>query len=277
VKRLVFFLLLCAPAWAQGPGSPRVAGPDSGGDILREVRFDQNLGAQVPLDLQLIGEAAPFHRKGGGKSETLRDLLGGKPAILDLGYYECPMLCHQVQSGLVDSLKLMKWTVGQQFRVLTISIDPRERPDLARRQKDLTVSRYDRPLDPLGWRFLTGTPTELVTLTQAVGFRAIYDRRIQQFAHPAGLVILTPQGVVSSYLYGISFSARALQRGLEKAASAQVGTPVDPVLFLCYHYDPATGRYSLEILKVIRLFGISFALLLFGAVGMWVYRERKSS
>ena len=264
MRTILLLLLLAtmsAPIRAQGLPS------GDGHDPLRDIGFDQKLGEVVPSDLQLIDED--------GRSESLGDLLGGKPAILDLGYYHCPMLCGQVENGLLDSLKGVDWTVGRQYRVLTVSIDPRERPDLARHHKARTLSRYDRQIDPNGWRFLVGTPAELVRLTQAVGYRAIYDRRIDQFAHPAGLVLLTGQGKISSYLYGISFPSRALSRGLEKAAQERVGTPVDPILYLCYHYDPATGRYSLEIMRVVQLCACGTLLLLFGCVGTWLWRERR--
>jgi protein SCO1/2 len=254
---LLFLLLGMRPPQAQAQGH----------DPLRDVGFDQKLGDSVPLDLQLVDES--------GQPRRLGELLGGKPAILDLGYYGCPMLCGQVENGLVDSLKGMDWTVGKQYRVLTVSIDPRERSPIAARHKERALSRYDRSVDAAGWRFLVGTPAEIVRLTGAVGFRAVYDRKLDQFAHPAGIVILTGQGKISSYLFGISFPSRAIERGLEKAAEERVGTPIDTILYLCFHYDPSTGRYSLQIVRLVQACGCASVLLLAGCVTLWLRRERR--
>lgn len=245
---LLLTLLLSLPASAEPP----------------PVGFEQKLGATVRGDLQLMDEQ--------GQGTAFKDLLDGRPTLLVLGYYGCPMLCHQVQSGLVDSLQLLEWSAGREFNVLTVSIDARERPKLARRKKHAYLSRYDRPQAETGWRFLTGADGQLKELQRAVGFSATYDPDTDQFAHAAGLVVLTPEGTVSSYLMGISFPARALKLALQRASSGTVGSPVDQILLLCYQYDPSTGRYSLAITRIVQLAGIGSALLL-AAWLIWAHRR----
>lgn len=252
---------LLRPALAPPPTPP--ANP------MSQTGFDQNLGVTVPADLQLLDER--------GRSRTFAELQGGKPTLLVLGYYGCPMLCNQIRTGLLDSLKMLDWTAGKEFRVITVSIDPRERAADASRVKETTLRRYDRPMDPDGWRFVTGTPAEIVRLCDVVGFRAKYDRATDQFAHPAGLVILTPQGQVSSYQFGINFPHLALQKGLQKASEEQIGTKIDPLLFLCYHYDPATGRYSLAIMRIVQMAGLATVLILGAVVTLYLRKERKAA
>lgn len=227
-----------------------------------QVEFRQNLGTRVP-DVQLIDET--------GRASSLLDLAGGRPTLLVLGYYHCPMLCHQVQSGLVDSLRTLDWSAGKEFTVLTVSIDPRERPALALAKQTSYLSRYDRPGAALGWRFLTGSPGQLLALQQAVGFDSVYDRDSDQYAHPAGIVVLTPDGRVSSYLLGIDFPARALKLALQRAAAGNLGSPADRLLLLCYHYDPTTGRYGFAIMRSLQLACLVTLLL----VGRFVLRGRR--
>lgn len=228
------------------------------------VAFEQKLGARVPGQLLLVDEQ--------GEEVTFQDLLDGRPAILVLGYFGCPMLCHQVQSGLVDSLSQLDWSAGKEFNVLAVSIDSRERPELARHKKKAYLSRYARPDAERGWRFLTGPDLQLDRLQDTVGFRASFDPKTDQFAHPAGVVVLTPEGTVSSYLLGISFPPRALKLALGRASSGRVGGPVDQIALLCYQYDPSTGRYSLAITRLVQMAGIGCALLL-GAWLLWAHRR----
>jgi protein SCO1/2 len=229
---------------------------------IPRVDFVQNLGARVPGDLVLLDEA--------GSSRSLAELTGGKPTLLVLGYFRCPMLCHQIESGLVDSLKQLDWTVGREFTVLSVSIDPRERPELAARKKATYLSRYDRVGAASGWRFLTGAQGQVQALQDTVGFRSVYDPVQDQFAHPSGLVVLTGDGRVSSYLLGISFPAPGLKLALERAADRRIGSPVDRLLLLCYHYDPSTGRYSLAVVRLLQL-ACSLTVL---ALAGWLWRQR---
>lgn len=246
MRTLLMICLLALPLLAEVP----------------QVEFRQHLGATVP-DVRLVDET--------GREATLHQLEGGRPTLLVLGYYHCPMLCHQVQGGLVDSLRQLDWSAGQQFTVLTVSIDPRERPPLALAKQTGYLSRYDRPGAAAGWRFLTGSPRQLQALQQAVGFESAYDAESDQYAHPAGIVVLTPEGRVSSYLLGIDFPARALKLALQRAAAGRLGDPADRLLLLCYHYDPATGKYGFAIMRTLQLACLITLLFL----GRFLLRGRK--
>jgi protein SCO1/2 len=221
-------------------------------------RFEQHPGAPIPV-LSLNDE--------GGRAVTMADLSEGKATVLVPGYFGCPMLCGQVQSGLLDSLKTVAF---RNYRVVCLSIDPRERPDLARQKRQAALSRG------ADWRFVTGTPDSIGRLCQAVGFQFRYDRRSDQFAHPAGIVVLTADGRVSSYLFGISFSGPALQRALEGAAANRIEGKIDPVLYLCFQYDPATGRYSLQIWRTLQFLGLATCLSLISLILYWLHQERNS-
>ncbi|MCW5869932.1 MAG: SCO family protein [Candidatus Eremiobacteraeota bacterium] len=203
----------------------------------------------------------------GGRALTMADLSAGKATLLVPGYFGCPMLCGQVQSGLLDSLKTVSF---RDYRVICLSIDARERPGLARQKRQAALSRG------ADWRFVTGTPENIGQLCQAVGFQFRYDRGSDQFAHPAGIVALTADGRVSSYLFGISFSGPALQRALQRAAANQVEGKIDPVLYLCFQYDPASGRYSLQIWRTLQLLGLATCLSLLSLILYWLQQERKS-
>ncbi|MFN8608932.1 MAG: SCO family protein [Vulcanimicrobiota bacterium] len=220
-------------------------------------RFEQHPGAPLPDQLSLIDEQ--------GCSVLLERLSGGRPLLLVPGYFGCPMLCGQVQSGLLDSLKALP---GHDYQVVCLSIDPRERPELARQKRRAALSRG------ADWRFLTGTPNSIARLCATIGFQFRYDRRSQQFAHPAGLVVLTPDGRVASYLFGISFSRPALERALQRAAAGRIEGKIDPVDYLCFQYDPASGRYSLQIWRAVQLAGLGCCFCLLSVVGYWLYQER---
>ena len=163
--------------------------------------------------------------------------------------------------------------MGHEFNVISVSIDPRERPELARKKQHSYLSRYDRPGAEEGWRFLTGGQEQIKKLCETVGFESVYDPQTDQFAHPAGVVVLTAEGKVSSYLLGISFPSRAIKLALQRASSGGVGDPVDQILLLCYHYDPSTGRYSLAIMRLMQMAGLATVLLLAGGIG-WMQRRK---
>lgn len=217
--------------------------------MLRRVGFDQNLDAQVPLDLPLRDEA--------GRTVALGDYLGKKPAILTLVYYQCPMLCNEVLNALLRSLNALSFDVGKEFDIITVSIDPKETPALAVRKKRQYLARYGRPGAENGWHFLTGDEAAVARLAKVVGFRYAYDAKSGQYAHPAGIMILTPQGKVSRYVYGVSYPARDLRLSLMDAAMRKIGSPIDQLLLLCYHYDPRTGRYNLAVMNIIRVLGFA--------------------
>jgi protein SCO1 len=244
---------------------PRRVAP---GDLPTDVGLEQKLDAQVPLDIRLRDES--------GKTVELRDLLNGKPAILTLVYFECPMLCHMTRDGQLRSLSELSLSAGEDFTALTVSFDPRETPKLARAAKQTALKRYDRPGAEAGWRFLTGEEEQLRRLTEAVGFRYKFDQKTGQYAHPAGLIVLTPEGKVSRYLYGVDFPQRDLRLALIEASGGQIGSPTDQVLLLCYHYDPTTGKYGLAIINVLRLAGFATVLAMVMGFTVLMRREREN-
>lgn len=217
--------------------------------ILREVGLDQKLDAQVPLDLTFSDEQ--------GREVKLGSFFTGRrPVVLALVYYECPMLCTEVLNGLVGSAETLTLTAGRDYDIVVVSFDPGETPALAAQKKTAYLKRYGRPEGAEGMHFLTGREPAIEALTNAVGFRYKYDPSIDQFAHTAVLTVLTPEGRVSRYLYGIEYAPRDLKLALVEAADGKIGSAVDKALLFCYHYDPETGKYGLAIMNVVRLGGI---------------------
>jgi len=235
--------------------------------ILQRVGIDQKLNAQVPLDLVFRDES--------GRAVALREYFGERPVILSLVYYECPMLCTLILNGLLRSLRALSFTAGREFIVLTVSFDPREGPELAAAKKRAYVRSYGRSEAERGWHFLTGEETAIRRLTEAVGFRYAFDAETGQFAHASGIMVLTPQGRVARYFYGIEYAPRDLRLGLVEAAQGKIGSPVDQLLLYCYHYDPKTGRYSMLIMNVLRLAGAATVLALGGFMLAMFRRERR--
>lgn len=253
---VILALLLLAPIPAQA--QPR--------DPAEGVAFDQKLDALVPLDLPFVDEQ--------GQAVRLGDYFaGGKPVVLVLGYYECPMLCSLVREGLVQSLQQVPLDVGRDFSVVNISIDPLETPMMAGNVKNAVISRYNRPGTDAGWHFLTGTQDSIKQLADAIGFQYVYDETIDQYAHAAGITVLTPTGHVSRYFYGIEYNASDLRLGLVESSSNQIGTAVDQLLLLCYHYDPATGRYTGLVMTILRALGV---LTVAGIIALIVILSRGS-
>ena len=234
--------------------------------LLRNVGFEQRLDAQLPLALEFRDET--------GKAVQLREYFSTKPVILILDYYQCPRLCPLVLDGLLASLRMLPLTVGEQFDVLTVSIDPRDTPAVAAAKQVHYLGRYGRPGAAGGWHFLTGEPEAIQRLASAVGFQYTYDAAQNQFAHAAGIMIVTPQGTLARYFYGINYAPRELRLGLVEAAANTIGSPVDQLLLLCYHYDPSTGTYGLAILNVIRLAGLVTVLGLGLFMGVMFRRDR---
>jgi protein SCO1 len=228
--------------------SQRAAADDSLPPILQGVGIDQRLGQQVPLDI-------PF-RDEHGRAVQLGDYFGDKPVILVLAYFRCPRLCTEVLNGLEDGLEhIGGMDVGKQFNVLTVSFDPQEKPPLATAKKATYIEKYGRPGAADGWHFLTGNSTAIHELTEAVGFRYHYDPVADQFAHASGIMVLTPQGKLARYFYGIHYPATDLRLALVEASSGKIGSPVDQLLLFCFHYDPTSGKYTPAIMNFIRLAG----------------------
>jgi protein SCO1/2 len=247
--------------------SPRVPAQETVGRIVDQVGFDQNLGTQLPLDLHF--------RDDSGRDVTLGDLFGRRPVILAPVYYRCPMLCNQVLNGLTRSLKPLSTSAGKDFDVVALSIDPDETPELAGQKKSSYLERYDRAGSESGWHFLTGEEPPITALTRAIGFRYTYNPRTKLYAHAAGVVIVTPSGRITRYFYGIDFPAKDLQAELERARQGKVGSPIGRLLLLCYDYDAATGKYTLSILRLIRVCGTATAVVLGGFLVVMFRRERK--
>jgi protein SCO1/2 len=261
--RLTFYLLpftFCLSAVAQ-PGVPRVGSPLYGqrpsiGEpstglppALQKVSLDQRLNEQLPLDLVFRDET--------GREVRLAEYFNAnRPVILALVFYECPMLCNQVLNGLVSSVKTLSFNAGREFEILTVSFDPREGPEAARAKKHSYMVRYQRPAAENGWHFLTGDQSSIEQLTKAVGFNYYYDAATNQFAHASGIIVLTPQGKIARYFYGIDYAPRDLRFGLIEASENKIGSPVDRLLLYCYHYDPATGKYGPVVMNIMRLGGI---------------------
>src|ERR1700685_2632069 len=221
--------------------------------LLKEVGIDQKLNQSIPLDLVFRDEH--------GKSVQLGEYFGQKPVILSMVYYNCPMLCTQVLSGLESSLKLIPMDVGKQFNVVTVSIDPTERPVLAEAKQALYTGLYGRPDAAQGWHFLTGEEPQIRQLANALGFRYAYDPDSKQFAHASAIMLLTPEGKISRYFYGITFPSRDMRLGLVEASEGKIGSPVDQVLLFCYHYDPHTGKYGIIVSRVLQLSGLLTILI----------------
>ncbi len=189
---------------------------------------------------------------------------GKKPVVLSLVYYNCPMLCTQVLNGMLGSFKQVGFNIGDQFEVVTVSFDPGETPSLAAAKKDTYVKAYNRRGVEAGWHFLTGDEANIKRLTEAVGFRYVWDEQTKQFAHASGIIVLTPEGKIANYFYGIEYSPRDLRLALVESSQNKIGTPVDALMLYCYHYDPATGKYGAVVMNIMRLGGIVTVFLIIG-------------
>jgi len=233
---------------------------------LRDVGYDQRLGEQVPLGLVFRDEA--------GRTVTLRSLFRGRAVVLSLVYYQCPMLCTLTLNGLASALSVLTFDVGKDFDAVTVSFEPKETPALAAAKKKAHLERYRRPGAAEGWHFLTGDAPAIASLTRAVGFRYAWDAETRQYAHPAGLVVLTPDGRIARYMYGVEYAPRDLRLALVEASQRRIGNPVDTVLLYCYRYDPARGRYAASVLRLVRLGGILTVLGLASFVLVSLRRER---
>jgi protein SCO1/2 len=235
--------------------------------ILKDVGVTQKLNTTLPLDLVFNDET--------GREVRLGEFFGARPVLLVLAYYECPMLCSEVLSGMVGSIETLSFNAGRDFDVVVASFDPGETPAMAAAKKQFYMTRYGRRGTEGGFHFLTGRESSIKALTQAVGFQYVYDAKIDQYAHPAMLTILTPHGTISRYLFGIDFPARDLRLALVEAADGKIGNAVDQALLYCYHYDPMSGSYGLAILNVVRVGGVLVLAALAAFVITNLRRERR--
>jgi protein SCO1 len=232
--------------------------------VLKDVGIDQLLNNQVPLDLEFRDES--------GRTVKLAEYFNDKPVVLSLVYYNCPRLCTQVLNGLLGAMKTLPMTPGKEFVNLSVSFDPRETPQLAAAKKAEYLNRYDRPGAEAGWHFLTGDETAIQALTKAVGFRYLWDPVTKQYAHAGGIMVLTPQGKVSRYFYGIEYAPRDLRFGVIDASAGKVGSLADQVILYCYMYDPDRGTYGLVVMRLLRIFG---GLTVVTLLTLFLYLRRK--
>jgi protein SCO1/2 len=266
--------LLALPGFAQ-PGQPAPAQPslsmqDSKLKLvlpkaLEGVGIDQKLDSALPLDLTFrdeTGRAVPLGMYFTGK----------KPVILALVYYRCPMLCTQILTGLESCLKAVSLNPAQDFEVVAVSFDPKDTVEIAAAKKQMYVKRYGRPGTANGWHFLTGDEPNIKALTDAAGYHYKYDPKTDQFAHASGIMIVTPDGHLSRYFYGVEYAPRDVRLGLVEASRNQIGTPVDQVLLFCYHYDPVAGKYGAVVMNMVRFAGAAFVLIS-GAFLLIVFRR----
>ena len=225
--------------------------------ILAGIDVEQKLGDALPLDSRFVDE--------NGRRVRLGDFFEDRPVVIAPVYYECPMLCSLVLEGFVKALRPLGFLPGKDFEVVVLSFDPGEGPDLALKKETAYLESYGKPETADGWHFLTGSEAEIRRVTDAMGFRYVYDEKRDEYAHGATIVIATPEGKLARYLFGVEYSTRDLRLGLVEAAEGKIGTAVDRFLLYCYQYDPSAGRYSAAVLNIVRLGGIATvsAMLIF--------------
>lgn len=253
---LVLFAGVSGARAQMGAEPPTQALPPELGNVSIEQKLDQ----QIPLGLHFRDEK--------GQDVTLNQYFTTKPVILSLVYYDCPMLCTEVLNGMAGMMKTLKFEPSKDYEVVTVSFDAREKPELAAAKKAAYLRRYGRPGAEQGWHFLTGDEQDIKALTDAVGFHYQWDPRTQQFAHATAIMVLTPEGKLSRYFYGVEYPPRDVRLGLIDASQHKIGNLSDAVLLYCYHYDPRTGRYGPIISRILMLSGIGTILVLGCMIGL---------
>jgi len=279
---LAFVFLVSFVVSAQTPALAQTSGPAASGyrrdpgvtasavpAPLREIGFDQNLDHLVPLDTVFRDE--------GGRTVRLGDYFGRRPVVLLFAYYDCPMLCTQVINGLSSALGVLSLEPGKDFEIVTVSFNPKDTPATASAKKATYLERYHRPGADTAWHFLSGDQSSIDRLTKAAGFRYVWDAQTKQFAHPTGVIVLTPEGRLARYLFGIEYGPRNLRFALVEASAGRVGSAVDSLLLYCYHYDPATGRYGLVIMRAMRIGGAVTVLTLVAFIVVMLRKERHAA
>jgi len=268
--------LAAAPALAQMTGAPSVGYKREPGMSastvpapLREIGFDQNIGQHLPLDAQVVDE--------NGRTTRIGSYFGARPVVLVFAYYSCPMLCTQVINGLASAVGVLSLQPGRDFDVVVVSFDPRDTPVTAAVKKAQYLERYTNAGAATGSHFLTASPASIATLTHAAGFRYVWDEQTQQFAHPTGVLVLTPDGRIARYLFGIEYGPRDLRFALVEASAERLGNAADALLLYCYHYDPMTGRYGFAVMRAMRVAGASTVLALGAFVFVMLRRERRGA
>jgi protein SCO1 len=271
---LLWCLLVPAAAFAQMTGAPtsgyRVTPAATSSSMpapLREIGFDQHLDQTLPLDTNFRDES--------GQTVPIGRYFGQKPVVLAFVYYECPMLCTQVLSAMTSTLGVLSLDAGKDYEIVLVSFDPRETPAQAAAKKAEYLQRYKRPGTESGWHFLTGDEPTIKRLTAAAGFRYVWDDQTKQFAHPTGIIVVTPDGRPARYLFGLEYGPRDVRFALVEASAGKVGSVADSLLLFCYHYDPMTGRYGIYIMRALRIAGVLTVLLIVSFIFFAVRRERR--
>jgi protein SCO1/2 len=234
--------------------------------VLRDIGFDQHIDQQVPLDTLFMDES--------GRAVELGDYFGARPVVMVFAYYDCPMLCTMVINALASALDVLSLEPGKDFEIVTVSFDAHDTPATAAAKKATYIARYKKSGAAAAWHFLTGDQPSIDRLTKAAGFRYGWDQETKQFAHPAGVIVLTPDGRLARYLFGIEYGPRDLRYAIVEASSGKVGSAADSLLLYCYHYDPMTGRYGVAIMRVIRIAATATVLVL-GAFIVVMLRSEK--
>jgi protein SCO1/2 len=266
---VLLIALACNHAFEQGMTKGIMSPPANvRPTYLENVGIEQRLDTQVPADLAFTDDT--------GRAVHLGDYYGRKPIILNLVYYNCTMLCGEALAGLTGALKMVKFDIGKEFEVVTVSFNPKETPQIAAEKKQDYLQRYGRPGAAAGWHFLTGPPDSINALTRAVGFQYQYDEKISQYAHATAIMVLTPQGRISRYFYGVDFPPKDLRMGLVEASEGKIGNLTDQVLLYCYHYNPATGKYGAVVSNILRL-GAVITIVLLGGFLLILFRLEKSA
>ena len=260
--------LLLAACTLRAQAVPSNTGPAAAAMpvALQNVGFEPPLNGQMPLDLVFRDET--------GRNVQLREYFGQKPVVLAFVYYGCPMLCDQVELGVVGVLRMLSFNPGRDYEVVFVSFDARETPEMAAEKKKKALAHFRRPETDSGWHFLTGSKESIEAATKAANFRFSFDAKNNLFAHASGVMVLTPDGHISRYFYGVEYPGRDMRLGLVDASAGKIGTPIDHVLLFCYHYDPTAAVYSASVLKIIRLAGVLTILFLVG--GILISRRRES-
>jgi len=265
MKRLLFsavVFLLASTASAENSSTPP--------QLPGKVGITQHLDAKLPLDMMVRDESGRIHRLGDY-------FKSGRPVLLNFVYFRCPMLCGIVLEDLTSALTELKFDIGKEYDVVTVSIDPRDQPKDAEVKKETVVKRYGRPSAWEGWHFLTSHESAIKQLADTVGFEFAYDPKTNQYAHGTTLLVITPDGRVSRYLNGFEYKPRDIRLGLVEASQGKIGTVSDTLLLLCFHYDPATGKYSRVAMGVMRAGGAATVLSLAGFIFIMLRNEQKSS
>jgi protein SCO1/2 len=265
----VVLALMLAASTLRAQTVPANTGPAAAAmpAALQNVGFEPPLNGQMPLNLAFRDET--------GRNVQLREYFGQKPVVLAFVYYGCPMLCNQVQQGVVGVLRMLSFNPGRDYEVVFVSFDSRETPEMAAEKKKKALDHFRRPETDTGWHFLTGSKESIETATKAANFRFTFDAKSNLFAHASGVMLLTPDGRISRYFYGVEYPGRDMRLGLVDASAGKIGSPIDHVLLFCYHYDPAAATYSASILKIIRLGGVLTILCIVG--GILISRRRETA